>query len=81
MQSFNFLCVTIKLVKSGRGQIFNYPASEGHSNEVAFRSNVAQSRAMEIMEDLETVESSFKNSNIGINFILLKASYDVLNCI
>ena len=40
-----------------------------------------KSRAAEIMEDLETVESSFKNSNIGINFILLKASYDVLNCI
>ena len=55
--------------------------AEGHSYDMPSRSNVAQSRAMEIMEDLETVESSFKNSNIGINFILLKASYDVLNCI
>ena len=40
-----------------------------------------KSRAAEIMEDLETVESSFKNADDDIIFIGLKASYDVLNCI
>ena len=40
-----------------------------------------KSRAVEIMEDLETVESSFKDEDDDIIFIELKAYSHVLNCI